>query len=124
MKTPTTMPAMAPEPRLGSLPPVGWFVEEGDCVTVSVVAEEVVGVDREGKDDEVEVEVEKKENEFVAGELEVDSTELLGIDDIKELEILFNCSSGVAWKVSSLGFEQLVSMFGLEQQCHNPEAVL
>lgn len=81
MTAPTTMPTIAPEPRLGSLLSVGWLVGKGGGVipsAVSVVEAEVAEVDIEGNN------------------VEVDGTEMLGTDGSKELEILFNWSSGVA----------------------------
>lgn len=107
MTAPTTMPTFAPEPRPRSRPS-GWIVEEGGDVillAISVVAAEVVGEDTEGRNVEVEakeaeaeaneVEVEVKETEFEAHQNDENSTELFGIVP-KELENLFNWSSGVA----------------------------
>lgn len=88
------MPAFAPGSRLESLLAVVWLlVEKGGCVTKTVAR------DIEGKDVEVEV------------------------DRIELLEIPFNWSSGVTWKLSALGFEQFLIFFEV-QQCHNPEALL
>ena len=89
MTAPTTMPAIAPEPRLLSLLSVDWLVEEGGCVvlmSISVVTAEVDEEDVEGKN----VEVELKDAVFEANEVEVESTEMLGTDDSKDFEILFN----------------------------------
>lgn len=96
---------------------MGWLVEEGDCITllaVSVVAAGVVGEDIDDNDLEVDV----KDANFETSEVEVDSIEILEIGDTKELEILFNWSSGVAWKVSLLGFWHSLST---EQRAHYSE---
>lgn len=112
MKAPMMMPAFALEPRLASFSLVGWLVEECICVTVtilavSVVVAEVVGAYLEKKD----VEVEDK---------------MVGSDNAEEPEIIFNWSSGVAWKVSSLGSEQSMNVEEgvAAQQAHNPEVLL
>lgn len=106
MIAPTMMPAFVPELRLGSPLSVGLLEEDGCRVirlTVSVIAAEVVREDVEGKGVEVEI---------------------LAIDDTDELEIPFNWSNGVAWKVSGLGFLQYMSVDAVEQQAHNCEVLL
>lgn len=83
------MPTFAPEPRLGSLLAAGWLVEVAACLTlltVSVVAGELLGGGFEGRDIEFEV----KGVNFEANEFEFESTKMLGVDDTKEFEILFN----------------------------------
>ena len=111
MIAPTMMPAFVPELRLGSPLSVGSLEEEGCRVillTVSVVATEVVGEYFEGK----------------GVIIESVRVELPGIDDIDEHEISFNCSNGVAWKVSELGSLQCMSVDAVEQQAHNCEVLL
>ena len=106
MIAPAMTPAFALELRLVSPLSVGLLEIDGCRVillTVSVVAAEVVGEDFEGKGVEVEI---------------------LGIDDTNELEIPFNWSIGVAWKVSGLGLLQCMSVDAVEQQAHNCEVRL
>lgn len=120
MTAPTVIPAFAPEPRLESILSVGWPVGEDGRVLlliVSAVAAEVVKADSEGKDVEVEV----KNVELGPDEVEFDSTDVLGIVETK-IEMFFNSSRGVAWKVSALGFEQSLSVVDVEQQAHRCEA--
>lgn len=74
------------------------------------VCEEFEAKDNEGE----KVEVEVKGAEFEASEAEVDSTEILGIDDTKELGIPFNWSSGVVWKVAAPGLSQFLIVSGVE----------
>ncbi|MCJ1428330.1 hypothetical protein MMC29_006239 [Sticta canariensis] len=50
--------------------------------------------------------------------------EILGVDNTNELEISFNWSNGVAWKVSVLGLLQRMSVDAVEQQAHNWEVLL
>ena len=80
MIAPAAIPTFAPRPRLGSRPS-GWLVEEGGCVlplAVSVAAAEFNVEDAE------------------ANKVEVVNTVMHRIDDSKELETIFNWSSGVA----------------------------
>lgn len=51
---------------------------------------------------------------------------MVGSDNAEEPEIIFNWSSGVAWKVSSLGSEQSMNVEEgvAAQQAHNPEVLL
>ena len=111
MTAPMMMPAFAPEPRLASFLLVDWLVEDCTCVTVTILAvsviAEVVGEDLEKKD----VEVKDK---------------MVGSDNVEEPEIIFNWSSGVAWKFSSLGFEQSMNVEEgvAAQQAHNSVVLL
>lgn len=76
-------------------------------LAVSVVVAKVVAEDLEKKDVE-------------------DDDKMVGSDNAEEPEIIFNWFSGVAWKVSSLGFEQSMNVEEgvAAQQAHNPEVLL